>query len=113
MSHNIIEMAVEHESHARTEHTIGNVTHVTQPHITFITGAKRVTLLSERRVCAGSLPQKMVEPASWGVQPFYPDVDPAPPFLELRPQELGHVMEQVERPAVPEVQPWVHAGSLA
>ena len=113
MSHKNLEVEVEHESHARRTPEQRNVTLVTQPHITYTRGAEWVTLPSERRGSGRSLPQKVVEPAPRGVHPFYPDVDAAPPFLDLRPQELGHVLEQVQRPAVSEVQPGRHAGSMA
>lgn len=90
-----------------------NVTLVTDSHITYITGGERVTLLSERRGMGRSLPQKMVQPAPRGVHPFYPDVDRPPLLLEVRAQQLGNLVRQVERSAVSEVQPRVHRGSMA
>ena len=92
-----------------------HVTLVTLHNVTYISGRESVTLRTERGIGTLSLPQnrqKVVEPPPWGVHPFYPDVDLAPPFLELRPQQLGNRMPKIERPTIPEVQARPHAAHL-
>ena len=112
-THNISSVEVEHESAPRMEPIERHVTHVTLGNVTYITGSESVTLRSERGLGLLALPQKMIEPAPWGVHPFYSDMDRTPAFLELGPQQLGNLPVQVERSAIAEMQARPHRGSLA
>ena len=104
-SQNISQVQSEHES----EHTMGaiqrNVTLVTQRLITYILGREWVTLRSERGTRLLPLPQKMVESAPRGAQPFDSDVYRAPPGLDFGLPQFGHRVGKIQRSAISEAQP--------
>ena len=107
-SHKLPATRSERESVAPTWPIERDITPVTPHHITYITGRESVILRSEQGTRRRSLPQKMVESASRTEHPLDPDVRLAPAFLELRPQQLRHRPRQIQRAAVPEVQPSPH-----
>lgn len=108
MHHNLSRIEVERGSVTITKPAERNVTFGTQRLITSIMGWGRVTLPSESALLGVPLPQnigqKVVQPAPWGLHPFYSHMDGAPLLLEVRAQEFGHRLIEVERSAISEVQ---------
>ena len=108
-SHKVPARQSEREAVRPTGPTEGHVTLVTLYLITYISGRESVTLRTEWGIGVDPLPQNVIQSTTRAVHPFYPDVDRAPAFLELRPQKLGHAVRQIERSAIPEVQARPHA----
>ena len=107
-SHNLPTARRERESARQMGPIERDITHVTPRHITYIAGRESVILRTERENGDRSLPQKVIEPTPRAEHPLDPDVRLAPALLELRPQQLGHTVRQIQRAAIPEVQPSPH-----
>ena len=103
-SQNISQVQSEHESTHLMYPNERNVTLVTQGHISYILGREWGTLRSERGTRLLPLPQKMVESAPRGAQPFDSDVYRAPLRFDFGLPQFGHRVGKIQRPAIAEVQ---------
>lgn len=104
MHHNVDVRKFEREHFRKRYPYERHVTLVTQGLITYISGRRWVTLRSESVSRVDPLPQKMVEPALRGEHPLHPNMVGTPFTLEVSLQELRHPLQEVERPAIAEVQ---------
>ena len=112
--HNVAERQSERADFLKQSPHEHNVTPVTLHNRTYNRGGEGLTLRTESGSGVRLVPQKMVQPPSRGLQPFYPDVDRPPASLHLGFEQVGSRPGQVQRPAVPEVQACPpHGGSVA